>query len=99
MWKIAVEVENHPVFVASHILADLRIVAETLFYPLRQVGFWDRQADGMHFCPQAIRGSQCPHSLHKSDPDFVDYARTAEVDLNAVLEVYFRHSDLSVYLR
>ena len=41
MWTVKVTVEENEVFRPSEILADLRTVAETLFHPMRLVGFWD----------------------------------------------------------
>ncbi len=37
----------------------LRTVAETLYYPMQVVGFWDYQMD-MHLCPQEERRQACP---------------------------------------
>ena len=49
-------------------MADLRNVAETLFFPMRFVAFWDTQADGAHLCRQEERGQECLHKLPSDDP-------------------------------
>ena len=99
MWTVSVNIEENQVFTASQILADLRAVAETLFHPLRQVGFWDDQADGMHLCPYESRKAQCPHKLPHDNPAYVSYSKTAEREMDAVLEVHFPHAQVYVYLK
>ena len=51
---------------ASEIIADLRNVAETLFFPMKLAGFWDAQAD-IHLCPDEERGEACFHRLPPAD--------------------------------
>ena len=99
MWTVSVNIEENQVFTASEILADLRTVAETLFHPLRLVGFWDSQADGMHLCPYESRKEQCPHKLPHDDAAYVSYSKTAEREMDAILEVYFPHAQVHVYLK
>lgn len=99
VWNISINVEKHQVFTPTHILADLRVVAETFFYPLKQIGFWDAEADGIHFCPQENRRTLCPHKLSDDDPRYVPYTETAVKDMKAILEVYFTHSNTYLYLR
>ena len=96
---VSVRVEANEVFDASPILADLRVVAETLFYPLRQVGFWDNQASGAHLCPQESRKAECPHKLKQDNPSYVDYSKTAEREMDALLEVVFPHAQVHIYLK
>ncbi len=86
-------------FRATEVIADLRNVAEVLFNPLKLVGFWDNQADGMHLCPQEELGRQCPHKLPPEDPGFIDYSVTADEYMRAVLEVDFPHAGLVIYLK
>ena len=57
---------------ASEIIADLRNVSETLYYPMKLVGFRDHRRD-LHLCPQEERRETCPHRLRASDPKYVDY--------------------------
>ena len=81
----------------TEIIADLRSVAETFFYPMKLVGFWDDRAD-MHLCPQEERRQACPHKLPPSDPGFVDYKRTLQRERRAQVEVVFPHAGISIYL-
>jgi len=99
VWTIRVNVEENEVFNASQILADLRMVAETLFHPMRLVGFWDGLANGMHLCPHEGRKMRCPHKLPHDDPSFVEYSRTAEREMDASLEVVFPHAQVHIYLK
>ena len=99
MWKISVNIGEHAVFSATHILADLRTVSEVLFHPLKQVGFWDNGPNGAHLCPHQNRGLQCPHKLAYEDPDYSEYSVTLERELNAVLEVHFPHAQVYIYLK
>ena len=99
MWTVKVEIEGNEVFRASEVVADLRNVAETLFHPLRLVGFWDDQADGMHLCPYESSSRECPHHLPVGDPGRIEYFKTAERDLDAVLEVVFPHAGVHIYLK
>ena len=59
---ITVAIETDSDSRASEILADLRTVAETLYFPMKMVGFWDYAAD-LHLCPQEERRERCPHKL------------------------------------
>lgn len=82
---------------ASEILADLRSAAETLYFPMKVVGFWDYQAD-LHLCPQEERREACPHKLAADDPARVDYARTLQRERRASVEVCFPHAGVRLYL-
>jgi len=81
----------------TEIIADLRSVAETLFYPMKLVGFWDERAD-MHLCPQEERRQPCPHKLPPSDPSFIEYTRTLQRERRAQVELVFPHAGVTVYL-
>jgi hypothetical protein len=98
MWRVTVRVEENDVFKGSQILADLRTVAETLFYPLKQVGFWEEHS-GLHLCPFEARRKPCPHKLPEEDSARVEYSATAQHDMNARLEVSFPHAGVLLYLR
>ncbi len=84
-------------FRPSEILADLRTAAETMYFPLRMCGSWDRAAN-MHLCPHLERGQRCPHILDADDPEREEYSRTLERERQAVLEVVFPHADTSIFL-
>lgn len=99
MNRVQITIEAEGSFRATEVIADLRNVAETLFSPLKLVGFWDDQADGMHLCPQEQLGRECLHKLPSDDPRYVDYITTADKDMRAVLQVSFSHASLIIYLK
>lgn len=81
----------------SEILADLRAVAETLYFPMRLVGFWDSRAD-IHLCPQEERRELCPHRLPTGDAGRVDYETTISRERRGSLQVVFPHAGIAIYL-
>ena len=81
----------------SEILADLRTVAETLYFPMRLVGLWDSRAD-IHLCPQEERRERCPHRLPEGDSDRVDYETTISRERRGSLQVLFPHAGIAIYL-
>jgi len=99
MWIINVDIEANEVFRASEILADLRVVSETLFYPMKVVGFWDYHLDGTHLCPQKTLKMTCPHELPKDDQNYIEYSVTATREFGAILKVKFPHAKLELYLK
>ena len=82
---------------ATEIIADLRTAAETLYYPMKVVGFWDHRMD-MHLCPQEERRQVCPHKLPETDPGRIEYTYTLQRERRANLEVFFPHAGIAVYL-
>ncbi len=99
MERVVINIEADGSFRATEVISDLRNAAETLFNPLRLVGFWDGQADGMHLCPQEQLGRECLHKLPPDDPRRVDYADTAASEMRAAVEVGFPHAGVYLYLR
>ena len=99
MERVTVSIETDGPFRATEAMADLRNAAETLFFPMRFVAFWDSQADGAHLCRQEQRGQDCPHKLPANDPRHEDYAAAAERDMRATLEVSFQPAGVVIYLR
>ena len=99
MEVVEVVIKSDGAFRATEILADLRNVAETLYFPMKLVGFWDTQAGNAHLCPQERLGKRCPHVLPPSDPAHVPYALAVQRDLGATLEVRFPHARVSVFLK
>ena len=47
MDRVVVDIRSDSGSRASEIIADVRAVAETLYYPMKSVGFWDHRED-MH---------------------------------------------------
>ena len=82
---------------ASEILADLRTVAETLYFPMKLVGFWDFQAD-LHLCPQEERREECPHKLPVGHRGRVEYVSTLQRERRASLELCFPHAGITVFM-
>lgn len=95
--KVTLTVEADGEARASEILADLRSVAETLYYPMKLVGFWDHQAD-MHLCPQEERREICPHNLPAGDPQRVEYVNTLQRERRASIELNFPHAGITIFL-
>ena len=83
---------------ASEIIADLRTASETLYFPMKVVGFWDHRKD-LHLCPHEERRQECPHLIPEGQPGREDYVLSLQRERQANLEVYFEHADLSMYLR
>ena len=97
MDRAIINIETTSEFRASEIIADLRNVAETLYFPMKLVGFWDYQAD-MHLCPQEERRQECLHKLPNTDPRRVEYAGALQRERHANLEVFFPHAQIAIYL-
>ena len=97
MNKVVIRIDTDGGARASEILADLRTSAETLYFPMKLVGFWDRQAD-IHLCPQEERREVCPHRLPETDPGYVEYTYTLQREHQANLEVAFPHAQITLYL-
>ena len=95
--KITLTVETDGEARASEILADLRSVAETLYYPMKLVGFWDHRAD-MHLCPQEERREACPHKLPAAHPGRIEYVNTLQRERRASIELDFPHAGITIFL-
>ena len=98
MDSATIRIETDSPFRASEIMGDLRMVAETLYHPMRLVGFWDYTAGGNHMCPEAEIGHPCPHAAPEGDPDHVPYERSMQRLKQAVIEVRFPHASVSLFL-
>ena len=77
--------------------ADLRRASETLFHPMKMVGYWVGPSQD-HLCPPGKLGLTCPHVLAPDDAKFVDYVAYVERELDGVLDVYFPHASVHIYL-
>lgn len=95
--RVTVDIKADGEARASEIIADLRSVAETLFYPMKLVGFWDYQAD-MHLCPQEERREACPHKLPAEHADHVEYVNTLQRERRASIELNFPHAGIAIFL-
>ena len=97
MERVVVEITTGGEYRATETVADLRNAAETLYFPMRLVGFWDRRAD-MHLCPQEERMQPCQHRLPEGEFADVDYRLQLQRDRGGSLEVFFPHAEVTVYL-
>ncbi|MEE9284763.1 MAG: hypothetical protein V3V35_03435 [Dehalococcoidia bacterium] len=97
METIEIAIPRSASYRATEMVSDLRNAIETLFFPMRVVGYWDVPS-GDHLCPQAQRGNRCPHALPPHDPQREDYLATVERDLDGVLEVVYSHARVRLYL-
>ncbi len=97
MDRVVVNIETDGGTRASEIIADLRTTAETLYYPMTLVGFWDYQQD-THLCPQQERLKPCPHNLPDDNPHRVDYQTTMQRERQGNLEVFFPHAGIAIFL-
>ena len=97
METITINIDGHHNYKPSEIISDLRIAAETLYCPMKFVGFWDYQKD-MHLCPQIDKHQSSPHSLDENDAHFVSYSTTLERERNATLAMWFPHANITLYL-
>ena len=97
METIEIAFDGVQVYRPTEITADLRNISEILFHPMRMVGYWDVPSQD-HLCPQAKLGAPCPHARRDDDPERVDYLTTVERDLDGVLDVYFPHAEVHIFL-
>lgn len=97
MDKVTINIETVGGSRASETIADIRNATETLYFPMRLVGFWDYQAD-LHLCPQEERRETCRHKLPEDDPQRVDYVSTLQRERRASVEVYYPHAQIAIYL-
>ncbi len=93
--RIAVKLEGPSEYRGTEIIGDLRVIAETLYYPFKFVAFWDGQT-GNHLCPHTQAGLPCAHT--PDDAGRTAYAVAVEDEMAGELEVVFPHADLSIFL-
>ena len=84
-------------FRPTEILSDLRIAAETLYSPMKMVGFWDK-VQGMHLCPQMEKHKPCLHDPDNPGEKFLPYVETLARERQATLALLFKHSGITLYL-
>jgi hypothetical protein len=96
--SVNITIEPNAPYRATEIVADLRNVAESLYFPMKLVGFRDTRGD-IHLCPAEERRESCPHRTPDGSLDAASYGRSLERERQAILEVAFEHAGVSVYLR
>ena len=97
MTRVTVDIRTDSDFRSTEIVADLRNVAEILFFPMRCVGFWDSPTGG-HICPELLRREECPHRGGSPEEDLARYQATVGRQLKGALEIAFPHADVYIYL-
>ena len=95
---VNITIEPNAPYRATEIVADLRNVAESLYFPMKLVGFRDARAD-THLCPDEERRNECPHLTPDGHLDLASYGRSLERERQAIIEVAFEHAGVSIYLR
>jgi len=94
---VKVIIEPNIPYRATETMADLRNVAESLYYPMKTAGFWDSRPD-LHLCPEEERRQECPHRLANGDFDASAYSRSLERNRNVILQLEFPHAQITIYL-
>ena len=94
MRRVIVDIRPEDGLQPTEIVADLRNAAELLFDPMRCVAFWDDRTSN-HQCPQQSSGRPCPHT----EQGLEKYQQLVERNMQAVLEVFFPHAGVHIYLR
>ena len=98
METIEINLINNKKFRASEIIADLKSISETLYFPMKMVGFWDYHLN-IHLCPQLERRENCNHELNQTDPSYIHYEETMQREKKSDLCVYFLHAKMKIHLR
>lgn len=93
--RITVSLQGPVEYRGTEIIGDLRVIAETLYYPFKFVAFWDAQT-GNHLCPQTQEGAACTHT--PDDAGLAAYAADVEDAMQGELEVFYPHAGLSIFL-
>ena len=93
---ITIDIEKGA-FRPTEILAELRIVAETLYAPMKMVGFWDKD-EGMHLCPEVERHKPCMCDPENPGDKFISYVKILERERQATLALLFSHSGITLYM-
>ncbi len=97
METATVHIETDSAFRPTEIMGDLKIVAETLYFPMRLVGFWDAEAD-THMCPETELGQVCPHTIVEGEQGYMPYSKSMQRLKQAAIEVSFPHANVRMFL-
>ena len=97
MDRVEIEINSMGGTRASEILADLRTVVETLYFPMKLSGFWDYRED-LHLCPDDERKRECSHSLSGGGFDLPGYELAISRQRRVSLRVEFKHASIFIYL-
>ena len=97
MDRIEINIVTNSGYRPTEVVADLRNAVESIYFPMKAVAYWDVRSQD-HRCPQALLGKGCPHVLPPDDSRYVPYEKTVEWDLDGVVDVYFPHGQVHVYV-
>ena len=97
MDRVEIRIAGLSDYRATEMVADLRNAVESIYFPLKAVAYWDVRSKD-HRCPQSLLGKPCPHVLLPDDPKYVEYEETVERDLDGVVDVYFPHGQVHIYV-
>ena len=81
----------------SEIIADLRSVSETLYFPMQMVGFWDK-LNNNHLCPSEQQLKKCTHIDSKEEISLINYQKSLSRERRASLQITFSHASIIIYL-
>jgi hypothetical protein len=93
--RITVSIENSHTYRGTEIVADLRNISETFFHPFQSVGFWEEKS-GEHLCRSLLKGESCTHDSTSNGLN--EYRKFLEDRHNAILEIYFPHAGMEIFL-
>ena len=94
---VTINIEPNRPYRATETMADLRNVAESLYFPMKVAGFWDTRID-LHLCPEEERRKECPHRRSSGEFDEDAYARSMERMRHTTLQLEFPHAQITIYL-
>ena len=97
MHEIVFNVESTGEYRPTEIMSDLRIVAETMFIPMKMVGFWDYQQD-LHLCPHLEKRKDCPHILDANHENYESYEKTLQKERGAIISINFPHANIKLFM-
>ena len=94
---VTINIEPNRPIRATETMADLRNVAESLYFPMKVAGFWDTRID-LHLCPEEERRTECPHRRSNGEFDEDAYARSMERMRHVTLQLEFPQAHITIYL-
>ena len=97
METIEINLINNKKFRASEIIADLKSISETLYFPMQMVGFWDK-LNNNHLCPSEQQLKKCTHIDSKKEISLINYQKSLSRERRASLQITFSHASIVIYL-
>lgn len=97
MDRIKIKIHTAGTARPSEIIADLRSVSETLYFPMQMVGFWDK-LNNNHLCPSEQQLEKCTHIDSKAKMNLINYEKSLSRERRASLQITFSHASIIIYL-